>query len=31
MEGRAVIQNFERGPPFSGFRGDYLNVKVYDI
>jgi hypothetical protein len=37
MEGRPVGHNFERDPPrlgliwFSGFRGDDLNVKVYDI
>jgi len=42
MEGGAVGNNFERDPPktilarfgliwFSGFRGEYLNVKVYDV
>ena len=42
MEGGAVGHNFEREPPrdhpcqvglilFSGFRGEDLNVKVYDI
>jgi hypothetical protein len=42
MEGRAVGHNFERDPPrtiparlgliwFSGFRGEDLNVKVYDV
>jgi hypothetical protein len=36
MEGGAIGQNFERDPPrlgliwFSGFRGEDLNVKVYD-
>ena len=34
MEGGAVGHNFERAPGFdlnwfSGFRGEYLNVKVY--
>ena len=42
MEGGAVGHNFERDPPrdhpcqvwliwFSGFRGEDLNVKVYDV
>ena len=37
MEGGAVKNNFERDPPrlgliwFSGFRGEDLNVKVYDV
>ena len=37
MEGGAVEHNFERDPPklgliwFSGFRGEDLNVKVYDV
>ena len=41
-EGGAVRNNFERDPPktipagfgfiwFSGFRGEYLNVKIYDV
>jgi hypothetical protein len=37
MEGRVVGHNLERDPPrlgliwFSGFRGEDLNVKVYDV
>ena len=37
MEGGTVGHNFERDPPrlgliwFSGFRGEDLNVKVYDV
>ena len=40
MEGGAVGHNFERDPPkdhschliwFRGFRGEDLNVKVYDV
>jgi hypothetical protein len=31
MEGRAVVHNFERGPPFSGFREEDLNVKAYEV
>ena len=37
MEDRAVRHNFERNPPrvgliwFSGFRGEDLNVKAYDV
>jgi hypothetical protein len=37
MEGRAVGHNFERDPPIPArfgliwFRGEDLNVKVYDV